>query len=58
MTAQAKARAGFARYVKLMLEDDATKTPAFFELKSFGNLRGGVGSALDRRLLARSWHCR
>lgn len=49
----AKARAGFARYVKLMLDEDGTKTAAFFTLKSFGNLRGGVGSALDRRLLAR-----
>jgi len=50
---EAKALAGYARYVQLMTATDPSKSPAFFALKSFGNLRGGVGSALDRRLLAR-----
>jgi hypothetical protein len=45
--------AGWARYVQLMTSENPSLNASFFELKHFGNLRGGVGSALDRRILAR-----
>jgi Uncharacterized protein conserved in bacteria (DUF2252) len=45
--------AGWKRYNSLMLEQRKDLTPAFFALKAYGALRGGVGSALDRRILAR-----
>lgn len=48
-----EALAAFARYVDLMVASDPARSLEFFELKSMGNLRGGVGSALDHRLLAR-----
>jgi Uncharacterized protein conserved in bacteria (DUF2252) len=50
---QAEAHAGLKRYVELMLEQSPELTPTFFEMKRYGRLRGGVGSALDQRFLVR-----
>jgi hypothetical protein len=50
---QAEADAGLKRYVEVMLEQSPELTPAFFEVKRYGRLRGGVGSALDERFLIR-----
>jgi hypothetical protein len=50
---QPEAAAGLKRYVELMLEQSPELTRAFFEPKRYGRLRGGVGSALDERILIR-----
>jgi hypothetical protein len=50
---QAEADAGLKRYVEAMLEQNPELTRAFFEMKRYGRLRGGVGSALDQRFLIR-----
>ncbi|MDF3071115.1 MAG: hypothetical protein K0R38_6716 [Polyangiaceae bacterium] len=50
---QAETDAGLKRYVEVMLEQSPELTPAFFEMKRYGRLRGGVGSALDQRFLIR-----
>jgi hypothetical protein len=50
---QTEADAGLKRYVEVMLEQNPELTPAFFEMKRYGRLRAGVGSALDQRFLIR-----
>ena len=50
---RAEADAGLKRYVELMIEQNPELTRAFFETKRYGRLRGGVGSALDQRVLIR-----
>lgn len=50
---QAEADAGLKRYVEVMLEQNPEFTRAFFVMKRYGRLRGGVGSALDQRFLIR-----
>jgi hypothetical protein len=50
---QPEADAGLKRYVEMMLEQSPELTRAFFEPKRYGRLRGGVGSALDERVLIR-----
>ena len=50
---QAEAEAGLKRYVEVMLEQNPKLTRTFFEMKRYGRLRGGVGSALDERFLVR-----
>lgn len=50
---KAQLLAAWARYVELMLSQDPSRGARFFALKRFGHVRGGVGSALDKRILAR-----
>jgi hypothetical protein len=50
---QPEADAGSKRYVEMMLEQSPQLTRAFFATKKYGRLRGGVGSALDKRFLIR-----
>ncbi len=44
---------GFDRYRDLVLARDPTLSPPFFDLRAFGRIRIGVGSALDRKYLLR-----
>ncbi len=50
---QPEVDAGMKRYIEVMREQPPKRTPAFFETKRYGRLRGGVGSALDERFLIR-----